>query len=108
MVFGWSNDGNQPTLLFCLSFCTICICAGHFVDFYLGGVWSSYVGLVLMWSAYVLLILACTVTELIKSDFSIAKLLLPFVFLLLHVSYGVGTLVGLIDMPFWVKKVKKA
>ena len=63
---------------------------------------------ILMWSAYALLILACTVAELVKSEFSIAKILLPFVFLLLHVSYGVGTLLGLIDMPFWVKKVKKA
>ena len=94
-----------------------CFSVYHFVPFVfvLGILLTSILAVcghpmlaVLIWSAYVLLILACTVTELIKSDFSIAKLLLPFVFLLLHVSYGVGTLVGLIDMPFWVKKVKKA
>lgn len=92
-----------------------CFSAYHFVPFVfvLGILLTSILAVcghpmlaVLMWSAYVLLILACTVTELIKSDFSIAKLLLPFVFLLLHVSYGVGTLVGLIDMPFWVKKIQ--
>ena len=92
-----------------------CFSVYHFVPFVfvLGILLTSILAVcghptlaVLMWSAYVLLILACTVTELIKSDFSIAKLLLPFVFLLLHVSYGVGTLVGLIDMPFWVKKIQ--
>ena len=92
-----------------------CFSVYHFVPFVfvLGILLTSILAVcghptlaVLMWSAYVLLILACTVTELIKSDFSIAELLLPFVFLLLHVSYGVGTLVGLIDMPFWVKKIQ--
>lgn len=29
--------------------------------------------------------------------------LLPFMFLLLHISYGIGTLVGIIKMPFWRK-----
>lgn len=33
-------------------------------------------------------------------------LLLPFLFLLLHLSYGIGALVGLAEMPFWVRKIK--
>lgn len=32
-------------------------------------------------------------------------LLLPFIFPLLHISYGIGTLVGLVKMPFWRKKL---
>ncbi|MBQ8538912.1 MAG: glycosyltransferase family 2 protein [Ruminococcus sp.] len=32
-------------------------------------------------------------------------LTLPFIFPVLHISYGVGTLVGLIKMPFWKKKL---
>ena len=28
-------------------------------------------------------------------------LLMPFIFFLMHITYGVGTLVGLIKMPFW-------
>ncbi len=62
---------------------------------------------VLMWSAYLLLIFACTIVELINHPFAATKLLLPFVFLMLHASYGAGTLVGLVGMPFWIRKVMK-
>ena len=60
----------------------------------------------LMWIAYISLITVMTVAEIIKKPV-ITNLLLPFVFFLLHISYGVGTLLGLIVMPFWVKKVKR-
>ena len=33
---------------------------------------------------------------------------LPFIFPILHVSYGVGTIVGLIQIPFWQKKIKNS
>lgn len=33
-------------------------------------------------------------------------LALPFLFLMLHVSYGTGTVIGLIKMPFWAKGIK--
>lgn len=62
---------------------------------------------ILMWGAYGALVLLCTVLELIKKPWNPAKLLLPVIFLLLHVSYGVGTLVGLIEMPFWIGQMKK-
>ena len=32
-------------------------------------------------------------------------LLLPFIFPVLHISYGIGTLVGLIKLPFWKRKL---
>ena len=32
-------------------------------------------------------------------------LTLPFIFPVLHISYGIGTLVGLAKMPFWKKKL---
>ncbi len=60
----------------------------------------------LMWIAYISLITVMTVAEIIKKPV-ITNLLLPFIFFLLHISYGVGTLLGLIVMPFWVKKVKR-
>ncbi len=60
----------------------------------------------LMWGAYVLLVLGVSVTEIVRRPFSPTNLLLPVLFFLLHVSYGVGTLVGLLEMPFWVRKVK--
>ena len=34
-------------------------------------------------------------------------LLLPIIFLSLHVAYGVGTLVGLMKMPFWIKEYRR-
>lgn len=34
-------------------------------------------------------------------------LMLPFIFLSLHLSYGVGTLVGILKMPFWLYKQKR-
>ena len=34
-------------------------------------------------------------------------LLLPFIFISLHISYGVGTVVGLIRMPRWSKKINR-
>lgn len=60
----------------------------------------------LMWSAYLLLIVAMTVTEFIKKPV-ITNILLPIIFFTLHFSYGIGTLLGLIVMPFWVLKVKR-
>ena len=34
--------------------------------------------------------------------------LLPFIFPLLHIAYGVGTLVGLLQIPFWQRKIKNS
>lgn len=33
---------------------------------------------------------------------------LPFIFPILHVSYGIGTIVGLIQIPSWQKKIKNS
>ena len=60
-----------------------------------------------MWGAYALLTVLMTVIELASGGFSPQKLLLPFLFLLLHLSYGAGTLLGVISMPFWLSKIKK-
>jgi hypothetical protein len=34
--------------------------------------------------------------------------LLPFIFPLLHVAYGVGTIVGLLQIPFWRRKIRNS
>lgn len=60
----------------------------------------------LMWGAYLLLIVGVSVVEFIKKP-SLTNLLLPVLFFLLHVSYGVGTLVGLMEMPGWARKVRE-
>lgn len=59
----------------------------------------------LMWGAYATLILIVSVTEFVKQP-SATNLLLPILFLFLHLSYGIGTLKGLIELPFWLKNVK--
>lgn len=33
---------------------------------------------------------------------------LPLIFPILHISYGIGTIVGLIQIPFWQRKIKKS
>ena len=60
----------------------------------------------LMWGAYLLLIVGVSLVEFIRKP-SLTNLLLPVLFFLLHVSYGVGTLVGLIEMPGWARKVRE-
>lgn len=44
---------------------------------------------------------SCCTLKNIQPQFA----LLPFIFPLLHVAYGVGTIVGLIEIPFWKKKI---
>lgn len=92
-----------------------CFSLFHFVPFVfvLGIIFTTILALCglpllakLMWGAYLLLIVGVSVAEFIKKP-SVTNLLLPVLFFLLHVSYGVGTLVGLIEMPFWVKKVRE-
>lgn len=68
----------------------------------LGVLWPLWI----MWAAYCLLTVGISVMEFIRKPLA-THLLLPLLFLGLHVSYGVGTLVGLIEMPFWVKGLKK-
>lgn len=61
----------------------------------------------LMWGCYGAVAVGMSVLAVVQdANRSWCCLLLPFLFLLLHVSYGVGTLVGLVEMPFWVRKIK--
>lgn len=61
----------------------------------------------LLWTVYGLFVLINSVIEIITHPFSFTNLLLPVLFFLLHFCYGIGTAVGLIEMPFWVRKVKR-
>ena len=38
---------------------------------------------------------------MLKKSINPLFLLLPLLFPILHISYGIGTLVGLIKLPFW-------
>lgn len=93
-----------------------CFSFFHLVPFafILGIILTTVLGIIglpflatLMWSVYGLMVLGISLLEIFKRPFSITNLLLPILFLLLHLSYGVGTLKGLIEMPFWVAKLKR-
>ncbi|CAM3732917.1 glycosyltransferase [Avibacterium avium] len=42
-----------------------------------------------------------TITSIFKKNFWIGDIFLPIIFILLHFSYGIGTIWGLISMPRW-------
>ena len=54
-------------------------------------------------AAYIAVLILSLIAAIAKSGFYPALLLLPFILLSLHIGYGVGTIKGLIMMPFWLK-----
>lgn len=95
--------------------CPQCLSIYHFVPcaFVLSIIMTSILSLlgykllaILMWSMYIILNLLVSVVSIKKESFHIENLLLPVLFLMLHVSYGWGTLVGLIKLPMWKAKQK--
>lgn len=62
----------------------------------------------LMWGLYWLLAVFMALVAVISASKlrNITCLLLPVLFFLLHISYGIGTMAGLIKMPFWVKGIE--
>jgi hypothetical protein len=56
---------------------------------------------VMYWGINILMTLGSVKSE--KKQ--IGQVLLPIIFFLLHIAYGVGTLVGLIQMPFKRKRM---
>lgn len=76
-----------------LAFVLAVIFCGVLAAFGIG--WPS----ALLWGAYALADLAMTVSAIAASkDRNILFFLLPMIFLLLHLSYGAGTLVGIVRM----------
>lgn len=61
----------------------------------------------LMWGIYWLLAIAMAMIAVIgaKEKRNWTCLALPFLFFLLHISYGIGTVIGLIKMPSWRKNL---
>lgn len=110
--------GNGMWVGLTLPVCPGCLSLFHFVPFafILAILLTTVLGLVgfpllagLMWSAYGLLAVGMTVKAIIESRrFHVSNLLLPFLFLLLHLSYGIGTLVGFCKLPGWLKRTGRA
>ena len=61
----------------------------------------------LMWLLYGIVSIAMSVAAVWGRKINPANFLLPFIFLFLHISYGIGTAVGLIKMPFLRNRLKE-
>lgn len=69
------------------------------------GIWQLSA---LMWALYAVVAVAMAVLSAIGSpDRSLYCVLLPVMFLCLHVGYGWGTLVGIVKMPWWKKHLEE-
>ena len=66
------------------------------------GIWQLAA---LMWGAYLVFNLLSTIACLVTSKINLYLLLLPILFFILHLSYGIGTLIGILKMPFWKRKI---
>lgn len=60
----------------------------------------------ILWGAYFIGSIGMSVLSIAKEKFCFEFLVLPFLFLIIHISYGIGTLIGLIKMPFWIRKAQ--
>ncbi|MDO5402467.1 MAG: glycosyltransferase family 2 protein [Eubacteriales bacterium] len=71
-----------------------------------GGIIYTLTGL--MWGVYWLMAVIMAVIAVIgaKNKRNITCIALPFLFFMLHISYGAGTLIGMIKMPSWVKGIR--
>ena len=102
--------GNGYWVSLTLKACPKCLEVYHFVPlaFVLGIIGTTALGVMghsflakLMWGAYwtVAVLMALLSVRGKKKD--PYQILLPMLFFLLHVSYGVGSLVGILKLPFW-------
>lgn len=59
-----------------------------------------------MWLLYIVLTVIMTAMAMKKDGFVVTHLMLPLLFLLLHLAYGIGTLAGIFSLPFWLLENK--
>ncbi|MBQ9844177.1 MAG: hypothetical protein IJO31_08510 [Oscillospiraceae bacterium] len=108
--------GNGYWIGLTLGVCPGCISLFHLVPlgFVFGIVLTTVLALfswwnlaAVMWGAYALFVLAGTMCTIISNHANKWTFLIPALFLVVHVSYGIGTVVGLIKMPFYRNNLKK-
>ncbi len=98
--------GVQPKCFSLFHFVPFCFVLGIVFTTllaFLGFPWLSY----LMWILYAIAAIFFAILDIRRASFKWSHLLLPGVFLFLHIAYGIGTMVGLVEMPFWLKKIEK-
>lgn len=106
--------GNGYWVALTLSVCPGCISLFHLVPlaFLLAIIVTSVLAVfgyaflaALLWCAYGAFTLLGVATTIINRKANWLVWLMPVLFLILHVSYGVGSLVGLLKMPYWKKHI---
>lgn len=90
-----------------------CFSFYHFVPFFfilsiIGGIGFCVSGtvlpLVILATIYFAFNILNTLVSIITKKFEVSYLSLPLLFFMLHLYYGVGTLWGLVKLPYWKKK----
>lgn len=96
--------------------CPGCISLYHFVPLaFVGGIiFTTILALLgysflakLMWILYWSLSIIMAVMSVRGKSFNKYNLLIPFIFFVFHFCYGIGTLKGILYMPFWRRKYKE-
>ena len=108
--------GNGFWVGLTLGICPGCISLFHLVPFaFVLGIlvstvlacFSVWQVAALLWGAYLLFVLTGTLCTVINGKANRYTPLMPFLFLILHVSYGVGTFMGLIKLCFRKNKFRE-
>ena len=70
---------------------------------------TTFGATILMWAIYWLLALCMAIGAVIgerKEQRNITNITLPLLFFVLHITYGIGTLIGMVRMPNWRKGIR--
>lgn len=110
------KSGNGKWIGLTAGICPRCLSLYHFVPFafvlaiivsVICNFFGCYFPLMALVCAYAAVDIWMSVLAVIYQDKHLQYLLLPIIFLSLHLAYGIGTVVGLIKLPFWLKKNKE-
>lgn len=102
--------GNGYWVALTLKACPKCLSFYHFVPlaFVIAIIVTSILAMggypllgEIMWGLYGIVSVLMAILAVLGHKKRVQQLLLPVLFFLLHVSYGVGSLVGLLKLPFW-------
>lgn len=105
--------GNGKWIGITLRYCPKCFSIYHFIPlaFVLGIIFSIIMCFIaypifayLLLGAYILFNILNLILITIKNGFKISYLLLPFIFFILHISYGIGTIIGIAKGIIGVRK----
>ena len=105
--------GNGEWVVLTLKACPKCLSIFHFVPLaFVFGIGSTSILAALhmpqlaiaMWGIYWALAVMMGILAVRGQKKCIQQLMLPILFFLLHISYGMGSLVGVFKLPFWKYK----